>query len=293
MTPPAGEVQVRPPLKWAGGKRWQVPHLRPLWAPHRHRRLVEPFCGGLAVALGLGPARALLNDANPHLITFYVWLQRGLRIEIELANDEKVYYAHRRRFNELIRLGQADGREAASLFYYLNRTGYNGLCRFNSRGEFNVPFGKYARIQYARDLTSYAPALEAWAFANDDLERLEVRRTFSLCGSAVRRGVHAVLASPVLVGGPGAHGALRRAPSRPGGARQSGHGPHRALVPGPRLRREVPAGAPAHQLHRGSPAGARGARDSQPLEPFSLSCGERGAEFRPDCPDSCHGPTRK
>src|SRR5580765_2783609 len=167
MTPaPVEAVQVRPPLKWAGGKRWQVPHLRPLWAPHRHRRLVEPFCGGLAVALGLRPPRALLNDSNPHLIAFYRWLQRGLRIDIELANDEKLYYAHRRRFNELIATGQADGREAASLFYFLNRTCYNGLCRFNSRGEFNVPFGRYARIQYARDLTSYAPALEAWAFAN-------------------------------------------------------------------------------------------------------------------------------
>jgi len=40
---------LRPPLKWAGGKRWQVPHLLPLWRGHRQRRLVEPFCGGLAV----------------------------------------------------------------------------------------------------------------------------------------------------------------------------------------------------------------------------------------------------
>ena len=52
------------------------------------------------------PARALLNDTNPHLISFYRWLQRGLQIEIELANDETLYYAHRRRFNELIRAGQ-------------------------------------------------------------------------------------------------------------------------------------------------------------------------------------------
>jgi hypothetical protein len=40
---------LRPPLKWAGGKRWLVPHLKKLWAPHDHRRLVEPLCGGLAV----------------------------------------------------------------------------------------------------------------------------------------------------------------------------------------------------------------------------------------------------
>ena len=48
---------LRPPLKWAGGKRWQVPHLQSIWAPHARRRLVEPFCGGLAVTLGLMPAR--------------------------------------------------------------------------------------------------------------------------------------------------------------------------------------------------------------------------------------------
>src|SRR6187200_2423792 len=100
--PPVGapEIQSRPPLKWAGGKRWQVPHLCPLWEPHRDRRLVEPFCGGLAVALGLQPGRALLNDTNPHLIAFYRWLQRGLHVEIDLKNDEKLFYAHRRRFNE-------------------------------------------------------------------------------------------------------------------------------------------------------------------------------------------------
>jgi DNA adenine methylase len=63
-------TNLKPPLKWAGGKRWLVPHLRPLWEPFANRRLVEPFCGGLAVALGLMPDRALLNDRNPHLINF-------------------------------------------------------------------------------------------------------------------------------------------------------------------------------------------------------------------------------
>jgi hypothetical protein len=75
---------LRPPLKWAGGKRWQVPHLEPLWRAHAHRRLVEPFCGGLAVTLGLQPQRALLNDINPHLINFYEWLKRGLHVDIAL-----------------------------------------------------------------------------------------------------------------------------------------------------------------------------------------------------------------
>ena len=72
---------VRPPLKWAGGKRWQVPHLLQYWEPLKARRLVEPFAGGLAVALGLMPERALLNDINPHLINFYRWLKRGLVVD--------------------------------------------------------------------------------------------------------------------------------------------------------------------------------------------------------------------
>jgi len=168
---------VRPPLKWAGGKRWQVSHLEPLWLPHRHCRLVEPFCGGLAVALGLGPRRALLNDANPHLINFYRWLQRGLTIDLPLRNQERLFYRYRDRFNALLASGGGNSAEAAGLFYYLNRTGYNGLCRFNSRGEFNVPFGRYARIRYTTDFAAYIGALSGWTFMSVDLEAVPLRQT--------------------------------------------------------------------------------------------------------------------
>src|SRR5437867_3220617 len=125
-----------PPLKWAGGKRWQVRHLEPLWKAHAHRRLVEPFCGGLAVTLGLMPERALLNDINPHVINFYQWLKRGLAIDLPMKNSESLYYRHRTRFNKLLDGGTENTTEAAALFYFLNRTGYNGLCRFNSKAGF-------------------------------------------------------------------------------------------------------------------------------------------------------------
>src|SRR5436189_1505348 len=94
---------LSPPLRWAGGKRWLVPHLKKLWTGYQDRRLVEPFCGGLAVTLGLSPQQALLNDLNPHLINFYRHLQRGLQATIPMKNDADLYYAHRTRFNELIR----------------------------------------------------------------------------------------------------------------------------------------------------------------------------------------------
>ena len=165
---------VTPPLKWAGGKRWQLPHLEPLFVLHRTRRLVEPFCGGLAVATGLRPRRALLNDVNPHVINFYQWLKKGLAIAFEPRNESEAYYAARTRFNELLATGRTQTSEAAGLFYYLNRTGYNGLCRFNARGSFNVPFGRYKAINYRSDFAEYRDVFRGWMFTCMDFEQLEL-----------------------------------------------------------------------------------------------------------------------
>ncbi len=159
---------LKPPLKWAGGKRWQLPYLRPLWQAHAERRLIEPFCGGLAVTLGFTPRRALLNDVNPHVTNFYTWLKRGLTIDLPMENREVLYYQHRERFNRLLADGQADSDQAAALFYFLNRTGYNGLCRFNQQGGFNVPFGRYSQIGYVRDFHPYRKVFRNWIFTSTD-----------------------------------------------------------------------------------------------------------------------------
>lgn len=175
VDPVTDRTAIRPPLKWAGGKRWQVPHLMPLWVPNSDRRLVEPFCGGLAVTLGLMPDQALLNDINPHLINFYRWLKHGLSISLAMENREETYYSHRIRFNELLNGGRHDSAEAAQLFYYLNRTGYNGLCRFNQSGGFNVPFGRYAKIGYTTDFAEYMTSFSEWDFVCTDFEQLELK----------------------------------------------------------------------------------------------------------------------
>lgn len=164
----------KPPLKWAGGKRWLVSHLKPIWEQHADRRYVEPFCGGLAVVLGLQPQQALLNDINPHLINFYRHVQRGLEMRMPMRNDEQLFYRHRERFNQLIRNGKAQSEEGAQLFYYLNRTCFNGLCRFNKGGDFNVPFGTYKAINYATDFAQYASVFRQWKFSNKDIEALEI-----------------------------------------------------------------------------------------------------------------------
>src|SRR6476660_4346129 len=175
---------LRPPLKWAGGKRWLVPHLKPLWvkAGGDERRLVEPLCGGLAVSLALRPKRALLNDLNPHNVNFYRWLKRGLCLSIEMANEEGLYYHYRQRFNQLIESGEQGSQEAAELFYYLNRTGYNGLCRFNRSGEYNVPFGRHAKIPYERDFGVYVGAIGGWERRSGPFEALAIES--SDCGYA-------------------------------------------------------------------------------------------------------------
>jgi DNA adenine methylase len=166
---------LKPPLKWAGGKRWLVSYLKPLWETNSQRRYVEPFCGGLAVVLGLQPKQALLNDVNPHLINFYRHVQNGLAMRIQMRNDEKLFYRQRDRFNRLIREGKAQSVEGAQLFYYLNRTCFNGLCRFNKSGDFNVPFGTYKSINYAADFADYGEILRGWEFRNEDVESLRLQ----------------------------------------------------------------------------------------------------------------------
>jgi DNA adenine methylase len=122
----------------------------------------------MAVALGLRPATALLNDANPHLMNFYHSVQRGLVGDPAWTNEAACYYAARTRFNDLIHTDTATGAAAARLFYYLNRTGYNGLCRFNQAGAFNVPFGRYRTIAYCQDFTPYQAALAGWQLRTGD-----------------------------------------------------------------------------------------------------------------------------
>jgi DNA adenine methylase len=174
MLPSPSTTSLKPLLKWAGGKRWLLPRLLELWQPNCNCRLVEPFMGSLSVALGLMPSHALLNDANIHLVNLYRHLQQGLSVEIEMKNDRDFYYEMRTRFNQLTHAGKSQTSEAAQIFYYLNRTGFNGLCRFNNSGEFNVPFGSYKTINYATDLSDYQATLQSWEITAGDFEGLKL-----------------------------------------------------------------------------------------------------------------------
>ncbi|MBN1683486.1 Dam family site-specific DNA-(adenine-N6)-methyltransferase [Candidatus Bathyarchaeota archaeon] len=167
---------IKPPLKWAGGKRWLVPYLLPIWKNYSEYRLIEPLCGGLAVTFGLKPNMALLNDINPHLINFFHQLKHSLKIDIIMSNNKELYYCHRARFNQLIKEGKWNTSEAAQLFYYLNHTGYNGLCRFNKSGLFNVPFGRYSKINYMNNFEEYKKIFLNWEFTCGDFSQVETNK---------------------------------------------------------------------------------------------------------------------
>ena len=131
--------------------------------------MIEPFVGSGAVALNLDYEENLLADANADLIAVYHALQRDGAAFIERCaplftqrnNTREAYYARRDEFNDT-----SDARRKAALFVYLNRHGYNGLCRYNGRGKLNVPFGRYVRPRLQRE------AMHAF---HDFLQRCEVR----------------------------------------------------------------------------------------------------------------------
>ena len=131
-------------LKWLGGKRRIVAAIIGLLPEDlENRGYHEPFLGGGAVLFSLKPARGTANDVNLRLINFYRIVRDNPGELIEEAKrfryDREIYYRLRERFNTT----SLSPVEDAALFLYLNKTGYNGLYRVNSRGIFNVPFGRY------------------------------------------------------------------------------------------------------------------------------------------------------
>ena len=140
-------MRVRPIVKWAGGKSRLVPALR-RHVPAKMRTYVEPFAGGAALFFALASeaprpfVRAILCDMNEELVACYRAVQSDVEAVIAALGkykyDREVFYKTRER--DTRRLG--DVARAARLIY-LNRTCYNGLWRVNSKGKFNVPFGRY------------------------------------------------------------------------------------------------------------------------------------------------------
>ncbi len=156
---------VRPLLKWAGGKRQLLPHIR-RFVPDDFSRYIEPFFGSGAVFFDLhsrgrlAGRSAILLEINADLVGCYTAVRDEPDAVIaalqQLAGEhgrdpEHHYYAVRdMRFNPERQARRHNGRiaytpELAAMLIYLNRTGFNGLFRLNRQGRFNVPIGRYER----------------------------------------------------------------------------------------------------------------------------------------------------
>lgn len=170
---------VAPPIKSQGIKTKLVPWINTL-IPHEFSdRWVEPFMGTGVVGLNLAKKSALLCDTNPHLINFYTAIQTG-SITPEIAKEylqkegntlrekgQEHYNFIRSRFNE-------DGNPLDFLF--INRSGFNGMIRFNKKGGFNIPFchkpNRFAQA-YVTRITNQIQFVKTTIEANDFIFRCQ------------------------------------------------------------------------------------------------------------------------
>jgi DNA adenine methylase len=139
------ELDCKPFIKWAGGKGQLLPELIDR-LPRTFNKYYEPFLGGGALYFALQVENAYLSDINPDLVNAYLVVKNHVE---ELIQDlrqhvyESNYYYKIRDLDREQEYQKLNSVQLASRFIYLNKTCFNGLHRVNSKGQFNVPFGRY------------------------------------------------------------------------------------------------------------------------------------------------------
>lgn len=150
------KIKHRAFLKWAGGKYTLSDTINKLLPDGK--RLIEPFIGAGSIFLNTDYDEYILNDINADLINLYKIVQHSpikfiddaARLFSKGNNTPESYYQLRKEFN-----ATDDKYYRSLLFLYMNRHGYNGLCRYNKSGGYNVPFGKYKKPYFPREELEY------------------------------------------------------------------------------------------------------------------------------------------
>jgi len=164
--------KIRPFLKWAGNKFGCIEDIVCHFPPGA--RLIEPFLGSGAVFLNTEFASYILGEQNQILVSMYQLLQNESTDFIEYCrrwfteyyNTSKQYYQIRDEFN-----CSENIRKKAAMFLYLNRHGFNGLCRFNSKGKYNVPYGDKKKPYFPeKELLAFAEKAKQAIFINCDYQ---------------------------------------------------------------------------------------------------------------------------
>ena len=160
---------MNPMIKYRGGKSKEIAHFISNM-PEHYNRYIEPFFGGGALYFYLEPQNAIINDVNAKLYSFYKQMKEEYPTErrqldelqiiyernqkeydelkkqhpedrVENKNEE-LYYKMRDMFNHKIKCEYLD----AVVYFFINKTSYSGMIRYNAKGEYNVPFGRYKNL---------------------------------------------------------------------------------------------------------------------------------------------------
>lgn len=186
---------MNPVLKYRGGKSREIPSfLR--YIPDDFDKYIEPFFGGGAVYFYLEPDNAILNDVNQRLMTFYTQLKEQYPLmrkqldkiqteyernqaefkqqkaqspneRVENANED-LYYRMRNQFNHLAPLEYLDG----VIYFFINKTAYSGMIRYNNNGEYNVPFGRYPNLNTRLVTQQHSDLLQGAELLNLDYSEI-------------------------------------------------------------------------------------------------------------------------
>lgn len=186
-------------IKYRGGKSKEIPYFV-LDIPRFTGRYIEPFFGGGALFFYLEPEQGIINDINSKLMDFY----RGVRDNFEVVRkeldeietlyaknrmefdklkilhpservedkNEELYYRLRAMFNDTAVKTYSD----ATLYYYINKTAYSGMIRYNANGEFNVPFGRYRHLNTKSVTEAHHELLQRTEIFNRDYSEI-----FNMC----------------------------------------------------------------------------------------------------------------
>lgn len=159
-------VGLRPLVKWSGGKKDEISKFIK-YVPEEYDTYLEPFIGGGALYFHLRPSKSVINDVHRELIDFYESIKRGEGGKIyeymsKNSNDEDTYYK--------VRSSVPESRlENGCRFYYLRKTCFRGMLRYNKKGEFNIPYGRYKTCNYEDLLDSrYSELLSSTEVLNKD-----------------------------------------------------------------------------------------------------------------------------
>lgn len=190
---------MKPMIKYRGGKSKEIPFIMRN-IPQFRGRYVEPFFGGGALFFYLEPERAIINDINGKLMSFYNGVRDNysiVREELDYLEkqyaifrkefeslkllhpnervpdqNEELYYELRDMFNGVIEKKYSD----AVLYYYINKTAYSGMIRYNARGEFNVPFGRYKHLN-----TKFVTLLHSKLLQQAQIYNTDYKDIFDMC----------------------------------------------------------------------------------------------------------------